>query len=125
MKIISFAYTTAALLAGQKTVTRRYWKPTHAASFKPGEIVQAWDKSPRFGGKKVAEIKILAIYQENTKDMPNSHYAKEGFKYMLDNNIPIGKRGKTPIMTDVVYWRAWKAAQDDVYVVVFEVMEIL
>lgn len=125
MKIISFAYTTAALLAGHKTVTRRYWNPRHANMFKPGETVQAWDKSPRFGGKKVAEIKIIAIYQENSKDMPDEHYAKEGFQYMLDNKIPIGKRGKYPIWTDESYWRAWKGAQDDVYVVEFELIKVL
>lgn len=68
MKIISFAKTTAALLAGHKSVTRRYWNPRHALSFKPGEIVQAWDKSPRFGGKMVAEIKIVAVYKEMMKD---------------------------------------------------------
>lgn len=125
MKIISFAYTTAALLAGHKTITRRYWNPRHANMFKPGEIVQAWDKSPRFKGRKVAEIKIIAIYKENTKDMPEEHYFKEGFQYMLVNNIPIGKKGKHPIMTDDVYWRAWKAAQDDVYVVVFELIKLI
>ncbi len=59
--IISFAWTTPALLAGKKTVTRREWSDKHAAKFKPGDLVDAWDKSPRFKGKKVAVIRIVSI----------------------------------------------------------------
>ncbi|NOS85250.1 MAG: hypothetical protein HOP31_08935 [Ignavibacteria bacterium] len=129
MKIISFAKTTAALLAGHKSVTRRYWNPRHAASFKPGETVQAWDKSPRFGGKKVAEIKILAVYQEDMKDAPESDYEKEGFQYMCDNNIPLYKVGKTDCLPDRAYWRWWRTTKDEkwktAWVVRFEVTKII
>lgn len=128
MKIISFAHTTAALLAGHKTVTRRYWKPRHAASFKPGEIVQAWDKSPRYGGKKVAEIKINAVYKEPIIDAHGDDYEKEGFKYMCDNKIPLYKQGNNLVYPDAVYWRAWTHTKDprftEPYVVRFEVTEI-
>ena len=58
MKIISFAWTTDALLAGKKTVTRRDWDDRYARRFQAGDICAAYDKSPRFGGKKVAEIKL-------------------------------------------------------------------
>ncbi len=63
--IISFAWTTAALLEGRKTVTRREWTDKHAAKFKPGDLVDAWDKSPRFKGKKVAVIRIVAIVRSD------------------------------------------------------------
>lgn len=60
--IISFAWTTQALLAGRKTVTRREWTDGHAAKFKPGDLVDAWDKLPRCkGSKKVAVIRIISI----------------------------------------------------------------
>jgi len=129
MKIISFAKTTAALLAGRKTVTRRYWNPRHAESFKPGEIVQAWDKSPRYGGKKVAEIKIVAVYKEMMKDAPEEDYVKEGFQYMCDNNIALYKIGKNEQLPNEAYWRWWKTTKDErwiqPYVVRFEVVKIL
>lgn len=60
--IISFAWTTQALLDGRKTVTRREWSDGHAAKFKPGDLVDAWDKTPRCkGSKKVAVIRIVSI----------------------------------------------------------------
>jgi hypothetical protein len=58
MKIISFAWTTPALLAGSKCVTRREWDKKYAESFEAGEYVQAFDKSPRAGGKCVAIIEL-------------------------------------------------------------------
>ena len=61
--IISFAWTTTALLDGRKTVTRREWSDGHAAKFKPCDLVDAWDKSPRFKGKKVAVIRIVSIHR--------------------------------------------------------------
>lgn len=63
--IISFAYTTDALLAGQKTVTRRDWAPSHAAKFYPGLVVDAWSRNPRVpGARKVAEIQIVSVRLE-------------------------------------------------------------
>ena len=58
MRIISFAWTTPALLAGAKTVTRRDWKGRHGMAFHEGDFVQAWDRSPRVGGKQVATIQL-------------------------------------------------------------------
>lgn len=58
MRIISFAWTTEALLKGKKTQTRRFWKPKYAKQFKKGDIVQAYDKNPRAKGKLVAFIKL-------------------------------------------------------------------
>ena len=58
MKIISFAWTTSALLSGHKTVTRRDWQYKHARLFRKGDVLMAYDRSPRFGGKQVAAIKL-------------------------------------------------------------------
>lgn len=63
--IISFAHTTPALLAGKKTVTRRDWKPGHAAKFHSGLDVDAWDRSPRVKrARRVAEIRIVSVRLE-------------------------------------------------------------
>lgn len=65
MRIISFAWTTEAFLAGTKTVTRRMWKECNV---KPDDLMQAWDKSPRAGGKRIGTIKILRIDREPLHD---------------------------------------------------------
>lgn len=72
--IISFAWTTAALLSGQKSVTRRDWQQKYAAQFRPGDLVDAWDRLPRAHGKKVATIRITAVRHEaGTCDGADGH----------------------------------------------------
>jgi len=75
MKIMSFAWTTDALLEGLKTVTRRFWIKPHV---KAGEFVQAFNKSPRFKGKRSAIIKVLSIRQEPLEDITDDELIKEG-----------------------------------------------
>jgi len=75
MRIISFAWTTEALLKGLKTVTRRFWVKCHV---KHGELAQAFNKSARFGGKKVAIIKVLSVRQEPLEDITEDELIKEG-----------------------------------------------
>jgi len=89
MKIISFAWTTEALLAGKKTVTRRDWNDKYAASFRNGDIVAAWDQNPRYGGKKIAEIKLTRDpYKQWLHEVTDEDEIKEGglwgdrYKYM-------------------------------------------
>jgi len=88
MRIISFAYTTPALLAGRKTVTRREWDADYACLFHAGDQVAAWDKSPRYGGKQVGVIQLLQDpYPEDLADMTESDYEAEGFAYLAEQRI--------------------------------------
>lgn len=83
MQIISFAWTTPALLAGAKTVTRRDWTDRHAAQFHKGDLVQAWDQSPRAGGHRVGVIHLTDDPRfEPLADMPDSDYQAEGFEWI-------------------------------------------
>ena len=75
MRIISFAWTTEVLLQRRKTATRRTWKECYV---KPGQLVQAYDKSPRFGGSAVAIIEIEKVYQQRLCDMTDEDEIKEG-----------------------------------------------
>lgn len=84
MKIISFAWTTPALLAGHKTVTRRDWDPDYARRFQPGERVQAFDRSPRHKGECVAIIQLTSITYEPPSLAPDSDYEAEGFAYLAE-----------------------------------------
>ena len=81
--IISFAWTTPALLAGAKTVTRRDWKPEHAAKFHAGMLVEAYDRSPRAHGRKVATIRLTsAPRREWSSHLSEADYEAEGFVWL-------------------------------------------
>lgn len=56
--ILSFAWTSAALLAGRKTCTCRDWSDDYARRFKAGDIVKAYDRSPRFKGTHIADLRL-------------------------------------------------------------------
>ena len=100
--IISFARTTPALLNGCKTVTRRDWKDVHAAKFKEGDLVDAYDKSPRNGGHKVATIRIIREpYQQHILDMSYEHFVREGGRMLWPGGIT---EFKIMMGLDKVYW---------------------
>src|SRR4051794_26432107 len=96
-RIIAFAETTPALLAGAKTVTRREWNDRYAQSFKAGEILQAWDKSPRTGkGKRVGLIRLTEVpRKERANEIRPSEYVAEGFLYMREHGLTLFG-GKSP-----------------------------
>jgi hypothetical protein len=115
VKIISFAWTTPALLAGRKKVTRREWSKDYAQRFKAGDLVAAYDKNPRNGGKQIATIRLTHDpYLERTDQMPGSDYEDEGLKYFEEQGLLF--RGMTP----QTFWRNWKAAKTLVWVIRFE-----
>lgn len=116
MKIISFAWTTPALLAKVKTVTRRFWQHAYAAKFQPGDEVAAYDRSPRFGGKRVCTIRIISVTYESTADMPDSDYEAEGFAYMER----IGK-GR-PNLTSREAFDEWRKTAEEMFVVRFKIV---
>lgn len=127
MKIISFSWTSPALLARAKSVTRRDWKLRHAESFRKDELVQAWDKSPRFEGKKIGIIRLLrAPYLENTFWLPDEDYEREGFKYLDEHPELIGaaakRAGFTPPLIET--FERWKYVGETLYVVRFEIVEL-
>lgn len=82
--IISFAWTTEALLAGRKTCTRRMWNDKYFAlwqfAFDRGHLIHdAYDRSPRSGGHKIGEIRLTCRpYRERLADMPDSDVIAEG-----------------------------------------------
>lgn len=112
---ISFAWTTEPFLADVKIVTRRYWKFNHAYKFKKGMIVDAYDKLPYKGGKKIGKIKITKKpYQSYTGRMTEKDYTLEGLYWMEVNNKKI--KGEKPR----VFFEKWKRKNDLVWVVEFE-----
>jgi|GEM_PF-1678761 hypothetical protein len=83
MKYVSFAWTTAAVQARCKDVTRREWNDDYAARFTKGEVVGALDKTFRAGGTQFGTIRLLEKpYKESEALMPDRDYAGEGFAFL-------------------------------------------
>lgn len=116
MRIISFAETTPALLAGHKTCTRRPWKEDYAALFHQGDLVQAYDKSPRVGGKRVATIQLTTTPML-CLTLPPDDWVQEGFQYMETHGLTLF-HGMTPRQV----WESWSepGGQDGLWVVRFK-----
>jgi len=115
MKIISFAWTTPALLANRKTVTRREWSEDYARRFKADDLVAAYDKNPRNGGKQVATIRLTCDpYLEPPNQMPISDFEAEGFAYLAEQGMLF--EGYDPRK----FFQLWRAAIDPVWVIRFQ-----
>jgi len=123
--IISFSWTTPALLAGRKSVTRRNWVDHHAKKYKEGDIVDAWDKLPRAGGKPVAKIRIQRDpYKEPIMAMPWSDYEEEGFAYMHEHPELIPK--SSPFRTaSRQEFKEWMLSGEIYWVVRLDLVEVI
>jgi len=121
--IISFAYTTPALLAGAKTVTRRDWKPEHAGRFPIFHPVDAYDRSPRNGGRKVGTVRVLSLRRELIGLMPDSDYEAEGFAWLHANGVTPPPSSGFPDFSRATF-DAWRASGALLYVVRFELLGI-
>lgn len=120
MKTISFAWTTPALLAGRKTCTRRQWKDHYARTFRQGEMVAAYDRQPRYGGKHVATIRLTADpIKQSSRQAPEDDYQAEGFDYLAE----IG--AKVDGLDPYLLWRVWRMTDIGLWVVRFELVEIV
>lgn len=117
---ISFSWTTPALVNGEKTVTRRDWKDSHASRFSQGDIVKAYDRRPDLGGRPVALIRLTHTpYRQSTERIPPMDWWGEGFAYLQSIGKKVG--GKAPREL----WDEWKDNPVDVWVIRFDMVELL
>jgi hypothetical protein len=115
--IISYAWTTDALLAGRKTCTRRDWNRDYAARFLEGTVHDAWNRSPRIGGQKVGNVRIEQVpYREATRNIPDADFEGEGLKFMEEKGLLI--RGITPRE----WFERWRASNEILWVVRFKLV---
>lgn len=127
MRIISFGYTTAALVAERKDVTRREWKDTYGYSFKQGEKVFASDKDLRYGGKKIAILELThKPIKESSLLMPDRDYEGEGFAFMDENKIYKHFPNAISQFGSLYNYFKWQQSQDiQEWVIRFKVLEFL
>jgi uncharacterized protein YqfB (UPF0267 family) len=113
MMIVSFAHTTPAFLANRKTRTRRDWVESHAKKFHVGDVVKAYDKSPRVHGKLVGYLRVTGLTRENVALMTEEDFEKEGFAYLQEQGILMW--GKIPRAA----FDDWIDTEQDYYVLDF------
>lgn len=97
MMWISFRYSLPEVLDGSKISTMRPWADKHAAKFKEGDMVRAYDRNPRNGGKPKAVIRITrAPFKGTLHDLVYERHRleKEGHPEMtiqdfLDTYFPM------------------------------------
>lgn len=124
MHWISFAWMTPSLLAGRKTVTRREWSEGWAARFHAGDQVVGYNRQPRFGGRKVAIVRLTADpYREHTQHMPDSDYECEGFAYLHEHPELVKSKRFGDFSRG--HFHHWRMSGGFVYVVRFELVKVL
>lgn len=117
--IISFAWTTTALLFGRKTRTRREWDDDYAARFRLGDTHDAYDRSPRIGGHKIGEVMISGRpFKQNTSEMVEQDFEWEGLGWMHEQGLLI--RGIEPM----AFFNQWKAQGRTLWVIDFQLVHV-
>lgn len=78
MIAVSFAMTSDAYADGTKTETRRFWKPRHAAKFRPGVEFMGITKDFRAGGERIHPARVVFCEPERLAHMSNDSFIREG-----------------------------------------------
>lgn len=125
MRIISFGWTSPAIIAHAKTKTRRQWKDHHAWCFRNGDLIQAYNRSLQARGERIEVIQLTCVpYKQDIIDMPDEDYETEGFAYMYANHKLIPPSGRKKF-GDYSFdqFRRWRDQGGDYWVVEFNYPE--
>lgn len=109
--ILSFAWTLEPLLSGRKTRTCRDWSERHMRvwqnAWDEGLVHQAWDKSPRAGGKCRGFIKLVKRPRwERLCDMTEADLVAEGGLWATREEL-IELVGGDPEKRVAILWLEW------------------
>lgn len=78
-----FVWLTPALLAGAKTCIRVEWDERDVMAYRPGDLVEVFDHSPRNGGRAIATVRIVGEPAlQPMREMPSTDYEAEGWAWM-------------------------------------------
>lgn len=125
--ILSFAWTWPAFVAQAKSVTRRAWKPNYAERWKGGTEFDAYDRSPRFKGRKIGVGQLVGPARLRTlSSMPHADYGREGFQYLYDHPQLVPPSRRKQLWEDWTWagFDKWRLSGGSVWVVRFEILEI-
>lgn len=109
--ILSFGWTSPALLAGAKRCTRREASERQARAllrqYELGRPLDAWNANPRVVSKhphKIASI-LQTAPPEWSDAYPPEDWENEGFAWMTENGITLPVRGH--VVTPGELWQMW------------------
>ncbi len=124
--ILSFGWTWPAFVARAKTVTRRDWHFNYAFRWHVGRAFDAYDRSPRFGGRLIGRGQLLARpHLQPVRDMPDVDYVNEGFEWMCLHPDVIPRSGRAMFGNcSRAVFNAWRGGGEVLYVVRFEIISI-
>lgn len=122
--IISFAWTTNAVLADRKKRTRRFWSDEYAKRFVCGSSHKGYNRLPRVHGHHIGTVTITeAPYRQLTSLMTEEDYELEGLKYMEEMGLFIPARtvdGKRLLpMHPKRFFDEWREANECPFVINF------
>lgn len=128
--IISFAHMTPALLAGAKTVIRRSWRRRYAERFQlAGDLVRAYDRSPRKGGQHVANLQVLSVTYEPDSLAPDLDYEAEGFAWLRDHPeywpVTLNDRPFDPWRLSWEWFSQWRLGGGASWVIRFRLLDVV
>ena len=90
----------------------------------PRLVAEAWDRSPRYGGKHVADIQLERDASESSLcSMTDADYEAEGFAYLHEHPECWRKDGFGDFGRDK--FDAWRLSGDHVWVVRFRLVRVL
>jgi len=116
--IVSFSWTSSALLAGAKVVTRRDWDPVHAEHYRAGQLVDAWDRLPRVkGAKRIGTIRVSRPpYRQSSDQTTPEDFHREGFAWLQ-------RYGTTDDVVRVSeIWAGWHQHPAQLFVLEFDLV---
>lgn len=142
---ISFNWTAPAVRAKAKTTTLRQWATSHAQHFHEGDIVDAWDRSPRQHGQRFGRVLLTARPQlgiirthvlassagpeHDDETLTEALWRSEGFAYFHEHpeHRPSKLFGKSTAGIDfgIKWFEEWclEHYADPFYLVRFTVLE--
>jgi len=119
--LISFTWTTPALLAGQKIMIRRDGVKDDFVGFLSGQFVWAYDYPPRYGGNPIAALHLLDDPNiESTSELSDHDYVDEGYAFMEIFPFLIPERIR-PLRK---HFQTYQSIDYPLWVIRFEVVEL-
>lgn len=129
MMIVSYNWTTAALVNGAKTQTWRDWAQDYARKFKPGNLIKGYDRGPRNRGQHVATLRVVSCQEYRSSQMLDSFYETEGLKFYFDHPEMAPKHifGEpfTPYLVSRERFNRWRQDAEWGYVLTTELLDII
>ncbi|WP_319525753.1 hypothetical protein [uncultured Desulfosarcina sp.] len=110
---VSFAKTREAYDDRSKTETRRFWKDSHAAKFRPGTEFMGITKDFRAGGKRMHASKVIFCRKERLGDMSVDSFRREGgTRYWKNRKDYIDAMGGPDLVPWVLRFEHIRACQN-------------